>query len=171
MQTVKINQLGDKTVETIFWRNYTRLCDAHWTLPTAVGRELRFPSGTVTGWKNGKLPTAEELQKIAEHFSVSEQVLLHGEAIDDITIEIMKAMKYTTPEKRRAVLVLLDCAPTEPKTPSPKPEMQTRIDEAADSLMKIIRQYSESSEYLATSADVVVQAATVLAELAKIATK
>ena len=49
--------------------------------------------------------------------------------------------------------------------------MQTRIDEAADSLMRIIRNYSESSEYLATSADVVVQAATALAELAKVATK
>ena len=49
--------------------------------------------------------------------------------------------------------------------------MQTRIDEAADSLMRIIRNYSESSEYWATSADVVVQAATALAELAKVATK
>ena len=49
--------------------------------------------------------------------------------------------------------------------------MQTRIDEAADSLMRIIRLYSESSEYWSTSADVVVQAATALAELAKVTTK
>ena len=70
-----------------------------------------------------------------------------------------------------AVQDLVSGAPTEPKTPSQKPDMQTRIDEAADSLMKIIRHYSESSEYLATSADVVVQAATALAELAKVTTK
>lgn len=49
--------------------------------------------------------------------------------------------------------------------------MQTRIDEAADSLMAIIRHYSKSSEYLAEYADVVVHAATALAELAKVATK
>lgn len=49
--------------------------------------------------------------------------------------------------------------------------MQTRIDEAADSLMAIIRHYSKSSEYLAEYANVVVQAATALAELAKVATK
>lgn len=49
--------------------------------------------------------------------------------------------------------------------------MQTRIDEAADSLIRIIRQYSESSEYWTEYADVVVQAATALAELAKVTTK
>lgn len=158
-------------METTFWKNYTRLCDAHWTLPTAVGRKLGFPSGTVTGWKNGKVPTSEELQKIAEYFSVSAQVLLHGEAIDDMTIEIMKAMKCTTPEKRRAVLVLLDCDLADIKTPPPKPGMRDRIYEAAEAVTDIIHHYSESSAYLATSAEVVVQAATALAELAKVATK
>ena len=49
--------------------------------------------------------------------------------------------------------------------------MQTRIDEAADSLMAIIRHYSESSAYLATSAEVVAQAAAALAELAKVTMK
>ena len=49
--------------------------------------------------------------------------------------------------------------------------MQTRIDEADDSLMRIIRFYSKSIGYSTKNADVVVQAATVLAELAKIATK
>ena len=49
--------------------------------------------------------------------------------------------------------------------------MQTRIDEAADSLIAIIRHYSKSNEYLAEYADVVVQAATALAELAKVTTK
>lgn len=158
-------------METIFWRNYKRLCDAHWTLPTAVGRKLGFPSGTVTGWKNGKVPTSEELQKIAEHFSVSEQVLLHGEAIDDVRLRIMKLMKQSGPEKRRAVLVLLDCDLADIKMPDPKDEMRDRIYEAAEAVTDIIRHYSESSEYLATSAEVVVQAATALAELAKVTTK
>ncbi len=158
-------------METIFWRNYIRLCDAHWTLPTAVGRKLGFPSGTVTGWKNGKVPTSVELQKIAEHFSVSEQVLLQGEAIDDVRLRIMKLMKQTSPEKRRAVLVLLDRDLTDIKMPDPKDEMRDRIYEAAEAVTDIIRHYSESSEYLATSADVVVQAATALAELAKVTMK
>lgn len=158
-------------METMFWRNYIRLCDAYWTLPDVVGRKLRFPSGTVTGWKNGKVPTSEELQKIAEYFSVSAQVLLHGEAIDDMTIELMKAMKCTSPEKRRAVLVLLDCDLADIKTPAPKLGMRDRIYEAAETVTDIIHHYSESSAYLATSAEVVVQAATALAELAKVATK
>lgn len=159
---------------TIFWRNYTRLCDAHWTSPNVVARELGIPSGAVAEWKQDAFPTiprGEVLQKIADRFHVTVQELLSGEPVDDKTARIMKLLKRASPEKRKAVLVLLDCAPTEQKTPSPKPEMQARIDEAADSLMKIIRQYSESSEYLSTSADVVVQAATALAELAKVTTK
>lgn len=126
--------------ESIFWRNYKRLCEDFGSSPTAVARELGISSGTVTGWKSGRIPRIYALQRIAKRFSVAVQDLVSG-------------------------------APIEPKTPSPNPEMQARIDEAADSLMKIIRHYSESSEYLATSADVVVQAATALAELAKVTTK
>lgn len=126
--------------ETIFWRNYKRLCEDFGSNPTAVARELGISSGTVTGWKSGRMPHINALQGIAERFSVAVQDLVSG-------------------------------APTKPKAPSPKPEMQTRIDETADFLMRIIRHYSESSEYLATSADVVVQAATALAELAKVTTK
>ena len=66
---------------------------------------------------------------------------------------------------------LVSGEPTKPKTSSQKPDMQARIDEAADSLMKIIRRYSESSEYLAPHAEVVVQAATALVELAKVTMK
>lgn len=158
-------------METVFWRNYERLCVAHWTLPIATGRKLGFTADVVAGWKHGKFPSPEELKKIAEHFSVSAQVLLHGEAIDNTSVELMKLMKRASPEKRRAVLVLLDRAPTEAENPAPKADMRSRIDEAADSLTKIIRQYSEPSSYLATSAEVVVQAATALAELAKVTIK
>ena len=49
--------------------------------------------------------------------------------------------------------------------------MQARIDETADFLMRIIRYYSKSIGYSVKDADVVIQAATVLAELAKVATK
>lgn len=126
--------------ETIFWRNYKRLCEDFGSNPTAVARDLGITSGAVSGWKSGRMPHIYALQRIAERFSVAVQDLVSGE-------------------------------PTEPKASSQKPDMQTRIDEAADSLMKIIRHYSESSEYLATSAEVVVQAATALAELAKVTTK
>lgn len=49
--------------------------------------------------------------------------------------------------------------------------MQARIDETADFLMRIIRYYSKSIGYSVKDADVVIQAATVLAELAKVAMK
>lgn len=127
-------------METIFWRNYKRLCEDFGSNPTAVARELGISSGTVTGWKSGRMPRIYALQRIAERFSVAVQDLVSG-------------------------------APTEPKTPIPTHEMQTRIDETADSLMAIIRFYSKSIGYSTKNADVVVQAATVLAELAKIATK
>lgn len=96
---------------------------------------------------------------------------MHGEAIDDVRLRIMKLMKQSGPEKRRAVLVLLDCDLADIKMPDPKDEMRDRIYEAAEAVTDIIRHYSESSEYLATSAEVVVQAATALAELAKVTTK
>ena len=126
--------------ETIFWRNYKRLCEDFGSNPTAVARELGISSGTVTGWKSGRMPRIYALQRIDERFSVAVQDLVSG-------------------------------APTKPKTPSPKDEMRDRIYEAAEAVTDIIRHYSESSEYLAEYANVVVQAATSLAELAKVATK
>lgn len=161
-------------METVFWKNYTRLCEAHWTTPNAVARKLGIPSGAVADWKHDAFPTiprGEVLQKIADRFRVTVQDLVSGDPIDDETLRFMKLLKRASPEKRRAVLVLLGCAPNEVKNDAPKVTMQERIDEAADSLTKIIHHYSESSDYLSSSAEVVVQAATALAELAKVTMK
>lgn len=161
-------------METIFWRNYKRLCEAHWTSPNTVARELGIPSGAVSDWKNDTVPVVprgEVLQKIADRFRVTVQDLVGGEPITAQTVRFMKAMKCTTPEKRKAALVLLDCDLREIKMPDPKAEMQNRIYEATEAVTDIIRHYSESSAYVASSAEVVVQAATALAELAKVATK
>lgn len=161
-------------METVFWRNFTRLCEAHWTTPNAVARKLGIPSGAVAEWKQDAFPTiprGEVLQKIADRFRVTVQDLVSGEPIDAETLRFMKLLKRASPEKRRAVLILLECTPNEEKNDAPKTEMQERIYEAAEVVTDIIRHYSESSAYLATSAEVVVQAATALAELAKVATK
>ena len=66
-------------METIFWRNYTRLCEARWESPCAVASELGITSASVTGWKKGTMPRTGTLKKIAEHFSVALQDLVDGE--------------------------------------------------------------------------------------------
>lgn len=65
----------------MFWENYVRLCNSENKSPNAVAAENGVKSsGTVTGWKNGVIPRAPVLQKLADYFNVTTAELL-GESI------------------------------------------------------------------------------------------
>lgn len=92
----------------MFWDNFVLLCDRAGKSPNAVAAEIGFKStGTVTGWKDGKIPYERNLKKIAEYFGVTVDYLLTGEKekAPGITAEseIEKALAQATPEQRELI--------------------------------------------------------------------
>lgn len=56
----------------MFWENYLQLCNKVGKSANAVAAEIGFKSsGTVTGWKDGKIPYERNLKKIADYFGVT----------------------------------------------------------------------------------------------------
>ena len=56
----------------MFWDNYLQLCNKVGKSANAVAAEIGFKSsGTVTGWKDGKIPYERNLKKIADYFGVT----------------------------------------------------------------------------------------------------
>ena len=60
----------------MFWANYQELCKKDGKSASGLAKELGISSGTVTGWKNGVIPSDSSLQKIASHFGVDKWDLL-----------------------------------------------------------------------------------------------
>lgn len=86
----------------MFWDNFVLLCDRAGKSPNAVAAEIGFKStGTVTGWKDGKIPYERNLKKIAEYFGVTVDYLLNAEKENapgsDAEGEIEKALAQATP--------------------------------------------------------------------------
>lgn len=63
----------------MFWTQYQLLCQTVGKSPNGVAKELGLSSGTVTFWKNGKIPKSETLKKIADYFGVTVDYLLGAE--------------------------------------------------------------------------------------------
>lgn len=101
----------------MFWDNFVLLCDRAGKSPNAVAAEIGFKStGTVTGWKDGKIPYERNLKKIADYFGVTVDYLLNGEkenpasnadGVDDLDVEALDIMHQLPPEKRAAGLAML----------------------------------------------------------------
>lgn len=60
----------------MFWENYLSLCKQEKKTPSGLAKELGITSGTVTGWKKGKIPSEAKLQILADHFGVDKWKLL-----------------------------------------------------------------------------------------------
>lgn len=55
---------------TRFYKTYTKLCGRDGKSPNAVAKELGISSGSVTAWKQGRMPKYETIEKIADFFHV-----------------------------------------------------------------------------------------------------
>ena len=62
-----------------FFDIYRKLCLQIGKAPNTVAKELSITSGTVTGWKQGRVPQNATLRKIANYFGVSVDYLLGHE--------------------------------------------------------------------------------------------
>ena len=58
---------------SIFWKNFYFLCEDRETRPLRVVTELGIASGSITKWKNGAIPSAKNLQKLADYFNVTSE--------------------------------------------------------------------------------------------------
>ena len=58
---------------SIFWKNFFFLCEDKETKPLRVVTELKIASGSITKWKKGAIPSAKNLQKLAEYFGVTSE--------------------------------------------------------------------------------------------------
>ena len=63
----------------MFWNNFVSLCNQQNTTPTSVVRDLNISVGSVTHWKNGKVPHHATLKKLADYFDVPVGYLLGEE--------------------------------------------------------------------------------------------
>ena len=60
----------------MFWERFTELCKGNDTTPTRAVISLGISQGSITHWKNGKVPRHETLLRIADYFGVSVDYLL-----------------------------------------------------------------------------------------------
>ena len=63
----------------MFWKIFLELCNKKEISPTAVVVELGLSRGSVTSWKEGKVPYQRTLAKLATYFNVSVDYLLGKE--------------------------------------------------------------------------------------------
>lgn len=61
----------------MFWKNFLYLCSSIKRSPNSVAAELGISSGSVTAWKNGRIPNWNTLNRIALFFNVSDMDLLN----------------------------------------------------------------------------------------------
>lgn len=103
----------------MFWKTLSELCAKNNTSPTSVITELKLSRGSVTSWKNGKVPHHSTLIKIADYFNVTVDYLLTGEqkekapqeipeGLSELDAEIIKVYSTLPEEKKQQALSYLE---------------------------------------------------------------
>lgn len=62
----------------MFYPQFVKLCAEKNIKPSALARQLGFSPSAPGRWKNGAVPQADTLQRLAEFFDVSTDYLLYG---------------------------------------------------------------------------------------------
>jgi transcriptional regulator with XRE-family HTH domain len=58
-----------------FYKSYVKLCAEKGVAPSAVAEKIGLSRTSPHGWKNGKMPSDVNLQKIADYFGVTVEYL------------------------------------------------------------------------------------------------
>lgn len=92
----------------MFWKNFIELCNKKGILPTNAVKEIGIAAGSITQWKNGRIPRDSTLIKIAEYFGVSVDYLLGKEKSpteeDELMSEFAKMFLQFSEEEQRFVI-------------------------------------------------------------------
>lgn len=65
----------------MFFDNFQRFCTLVGKKPNTVAKELSISSGSITAWKNGRVPSAGRLQSIAAYFTAQ---IGHSITVNDL---------------------------------------------------------------------------------------
>ena len=63
----------------MFYDNVLKLCEARGVKITNVITELGFSQGNLSNWKNGRIPRADSIRKLADYFGVPVDALIYGD--------------------------------------------------------------------------------------------
>jgi transcriptional regulator with XRE-family HTH domain len=97
----------------VFYEQYYKLCKTQNVSPSRVALGLNISKTSVTRWKNGAIPNAEILQKIATYFNVSTDYLLGNESFfsisndiqhDEIISALLNELKDLDDETKKEIL-------------------------------------------------------------------
>ncbi len=90
----------------MFWENYSKLCSERGESPNSIAAQLGYSSGSVTAWKQGRVPKYQTLEVIAKHFGISVESLLkeqekkpsETEDLEEIRVALFGGDTEVTPE-------------------------------------------------------------------------
>ena len=96
----------------MFWDIFYALCINNGTKPNPVGKQLGIGSSTITQWKQGTLPSSDNLLKIADYFHVTTDYLL-GKETGTISLspkqkKVLELYDSLSPEQKDSFEKLLD---------------------------------------------------------------
>jgi putative DNA-binding protein len=97
---------------SMFWDNFTNLCDMNNISPNAVAKKIGVSNATCTKWKGGSIPNGETLVKLSEYFKCSIDYLLgktdnlkaYTDSESETERELISLITMLTPEQQELVL-------------------------------------------------------------------
>lgn len=92
----------------MFWERFYSLCKDNGVTPTQVVTSLNISHGAPTKWKQGNIPTGENLIKLSEYFGVSVDYLLGMQADFKLGTELEKTILELSEELNEPFEKLLD---------------------------------------------------------------
>ena len=88
----------------MFCTQYQALCQKAGKSPNGVAKELGLSSGTVTFWKNGKIPKSDTLKEIADFFGVTVDYMLGNEEKEKGTTQMVAPITELSPREVQVAL-------------------------------------------------------------------
>ncbi len=94
-----------ETGNSAFWEVFYSECQKQGTSPNAVCKAIGLSNAAATGWKNGTLPKADVLVKVADHLNISVDYLLGRTMFHDLkqTVEEMRQKNAPDSEIRSVI--------------------------------------------------------------------
>jgi transcriptional regulator with XRE-family HTH domain len=102
----------------MFWNNFVELCKKNNVTPNGLAKQLSISSGSITSWKQGRVPKWQTLTMLAEHFGVTVEELIADEKVsppgelpqglDEKTTEVVMKLNRLSDEQKAKVLSFLE---------------------------------------------------------------
>jgi transcriptional regulator with XRE-family HTH domain len=126
----------------MFWENYDFLCKRLGKSANKVAEENGYSSGSVTAWKQGRVPKWATIEKFAKYFNVSVDYLLGNEEKPTNESELSE-------KKRLFIQKIIEMSDNEfedVQTYSSFRKKQLTDAEKEQFLMKIIQTFGDTTE-------------------------